>query len=145
MILTMEVESLSLAAALSQMLPKSWKRRSPTTQSRQHTMNTTTTRPESSEQCIWGEQEWYFWLRQGAQGVSLSVCLSGTNLSKAFNLHLKAVWVSPRSVPGQSQVSPRSVPGSQVSPRSVTGQSQVSLRSVSGQSQVRPRSLLGLS
>ena len=38
----------------------------------------------------------------GAQGVTLSVCpsvcLSGTNLSKGLNLHLRAVWVSPRSV-----------------------------------------------
>ena len=49
------------------------------------------------------------------------------SLSRALNLHLKAVWVSPRSVSGQSQVSLRSVPGqSQVSPRSVAGQSQVS-------------------
>ena len=38
-----------------------------------------------------------FWLRQGAQGVTLSVCLSGTSLSKAMNLHL--------SLSGLSQVS----------------------------------------
>ena len=54
----------------------------------------------------------HYWLRQGAQGVSLSVCLSGTSLSKALNLHL-----------------------------SLIGQSQVSLRSVSGQSLVSLRSL----
>ena len=57
---------------------------------------------DSSRYCL-------FWLRQGAQGVTLSVC--------------------------QSQVSLRSVSGqSPVSLRSVSGQSQVSLRSVSGQS-----------
>ena len=44
-----------------------------------------------------------FWLRQGAQWVSLCVCLSGTSLSRALNLHLSLI--------GQSQVSPRSVPG----------------------------------
>ena len=54
-------------------------------------------------------------------------------MSRALNLHLKAVWVSPRSVLGQSQVSLRSVPGQ--------SQSQVGLRSVSGQSQVSPRSV----
>ena len=64
--------------------------------------------------------------------VRLSVCLFDESLSRALNLHLKVVWVSPRSVLGQSQVSPRSVSGqSQVSLRSVSGQSQVSLRSVS--------------
>ena len=80
--------------------------------------------------------------------VRSSVCLFGESLSRALNLHLKAVWVSPRSVPGQSQsqVSLRSVSGqSQVSPRSVPGQSQVSPRSVSGQSQVSPRSVSGQS
>ena len=44
----------------------------------------------------------FFWLCQGAQGVTLSVCvsvcLSGTSLSKGLNLHLRAVWVSLRSV-----------------------------------------------
>ena len=59
------------------------------------------------------------------------VRLSDENLSRALNLHLKAVWVSPRSVSGQFQVSFRFV----------SGQSQVSLRSVSGQSQVRFRSV----
>ena len=48
-----------------------------------------------------------FWLRQGAQGVTLSVrvsvCLSGTSLSKAMNLHLSLI--------GKSQVSLRSVQG----------------------------------
>ena len=59
------------------------------------------------------------------------VRLFDESLSRALNLHLKAVWVSPRSVSGQSQVSLRSVSGqSQVSPRSVPGQSQVSPRSV---------------
>ena len=53
----------------------------------------------------------------------MSVCPSGTKLSKALNLHLSLI--------GQSQVSLRSV----------SGQSQVSLRSVPGQSQVSPRSL----
>ena len=65
--------------------------------------------------------------------VRLSVCLFDESLSRALNLHLKAVWVSPRSVLGQSQVSPRSV--------SVSGRSQVSPRSVP----VSLRSLLGLS
>ena len=52
----------------------------------------------------------YFLAPGGAQGVTLSVCLSvclsirlcvclsGTNLSKGLNLHLRAVWVSLRSV-----------------------------------------------
>ena len=54
-----------------------------------------------------------FWLRQGAQGVTISVRPFVPNLSRALNLHL--------SLSGQSQVSPRSVPGqSQVSPRSVS-------------------------
>ena len=57
----------------------------------------------------------------GAQGVTLSVCLSGTSLSKALNLHLSFMGLL-RSVLDQSQVSLRSV----------SGQSQVSLRSVSG-------------
>ena len=52
------------------------------------------------------------------------VCLFDESLSRALNLHLKAVWVSPRSV---------------------LGQSQVSLRSDSGQTQVRLRSDPGLS
>ena len=42
----------------------------------------------------------YFWLHQGAQGVTLSVRPSGTNLSKGQS------QVSLRSVPDQSQVSP---------------------------------------
>ena len=67
--------------------------------------------------------------------VCLSVRPFGTKLSKGLNLHLRAVWVSLRSVSGQAQVRLRS--GS--------GQSQVSLRSVSGQSQVCPRSVPGLS
>ena len=52
----------------------------------------------------------------GAQGVSLSVCLSvclsGTSLSKALNLHLSLIVLSQiclRSVSGQSQVSLRSL------------------------------------
>ena len=64
----------------------------------------------------------YLWLRQGAQGVTLcvclSVCLSGTKCSKALNLHLSLIGLS------------------QVSLRSVSGQSLVSLRSASGQPQV---------
>ena len=28
-----------------------------------------------------------FWLRQGAQGVTMSVCLSGDKLSRAVNIH----------------------------------------------------------
>ena len=36
----------------------------------------------------------HYWLRQGAQGVSLSVCLSGTSLSKALNLHLSLISLS---------------------------------------------------
>ena len=53
-----------------------------------------------------------FWLRQGAQGVTLCVCLSvhpsGTSLSKALNLHLSLIGlskVSLKTVSGQSQVS----------------------------------------
>ena len=57
-----------------------------------------------------------FWLRQGAQGVTLSVCLSGTSLSKALNLHLSLI--------GQSQVS--SQVSSQVVPRSLSGLSLLS-------------------
>ena len=81
----------------------------------------------------------FFWLRQDLkESLCPCVCLSGTSLSKALNLHLSLI--------GLSQVSLRSVSGqSQVSLRSVSCQSQVSLRSVSGQSQVSPRSLLGLS
>ena len=70
-----------------------------------------------------------FWLHQEVTGVALSVCLSGTSLSKALNLHLSFI--------GPSQICHRSVSGqSRVSLRSVLGQSQVSLGSVSGQSQV---------
>ena len=70
--------------------------------------------------------------------IRLSVCPSGTSLSRALNLHLSHI--------GQSEVSLRSVSGqSQVSLRSVSGQSQVSLRSVSGQFQVSLRSVSGLS
>ena len=59
----------------------------------------------------------------------LSVCLSGTNLSKVLNLHLSLIDLS--------QVGLRLVSGqSLVSLGSVLGQSWVSLRSVSGQSQV---------
>ena len=47
-----------------------------------------------------------FWLRQEP---SKCKCLFDESLSRALNLHLKAVWVCPRSVPGQSQVSPMSV------------------------------------
>ena len=54
------------------------------------------------------------------------VRLFDESLSRALNLHLKAVWVSSRSVPGQSQVRLRSV----------SGQSQVSLRSGSGPSEL---------
>jgi len=57
-----------------------------------------------------------FWLSQGAQGVTLSVCLSGTSLSKALNLHLSLI--------GQSQVS--SQVSSQVVPRSLSGLSLLS-------------------
>ena len=67
--------------------------------------------------------------------VCLSVCLFGQSLSRALNLHLKAVLVSPRSVLGQTQVRLRSDSGqTQVSLRSVSGQTQVRLRSDSGQS-----------
>ena len=45
--------------------------------------------------------------------VRVSVCLSvrpfGTKLFKGLNLHLRAVWVSLRSVSGQSHVSLRSL------------------------------------
>ena len=58
----------------------------------------------------------HYWLRQGAQGVTLSVCpcvcLSGTNLSKALNLHLSLIdlsQVSLGSVSAQFQVSLRSL------------------------------------
>ena len=62
-----------------------------------------------------------FWLRQGAQGVTISVRPFVPNLSRALNLHL--------SLSGQSQVSPRSVPDqSQVNLRPVSGQSLVSLK-----------------
>ena len=54
--------------------------------------------------------------------VCQSVCPSGTKLSRAYNLHLRAVWVGLRSFSGHSQVILRSV----------SGQSQVSLRSVPG-------------
>ena len=65
----------------------------------------------------------------GAQGVTLSVRLSGTSLSKALKLHL----FSQRSVSDLSKVSLGSSSGHpQVSLRSVSGQSQVSLRSFSG-------------
>ena len=47
----------------------------------------------------------------GAQGVSLSVCLSGTSLSKALNLHLSLI--------GQSQVRLRSLLGLSELPTSV--------------------------
>ena len=68
----------------------------------------------------------------------MSVCPSGTKLSKALNLHLSFI--------GQSRVCLRSVQGqSQISLRSASGQSQVSPRSVPVQSQVSFRSLLGLS
>ena len=92
----------------------------------------------------------YFWLRQELrESVCLCVCLSGTNLSKALNLHLSLIGLSqicPRSVSGQCQVSVRSVAGqSQVSVRSFSGHSQVSLRSVSGQSWVSLSSVSGQS
>ena len=63
--------------------------------------------------------------------MCLSVCLSGTNLSKALYLHLSLIGlsqVSLRSVSGQSQVSLESVSSQspQVSLR-FTGKSQVSL------------------
>ena len=54
----------------------------------------------------------------------ISVRLFGENLSRALNLHLKAVWVSLRSVSGQSQGSHRSFSGQ--------SQSQVGLRLVLG-------------
>ena len=41
--------------------------------------------------------------------VCVSVCPFGTKLSIGLNLHLRAVWVSLRSVSGQSKVSLRSV------------------------------------
>ena len=63
----------------------------------------------------------------GAQGVTLSVRLSGTSLSKALKLHL----FSQRSVSDLSKVSLGSSSGHpQVSLRSVSGQSQVILRSL---------------
>ena len=78
----------------------------------------------------------------GAQEMLIFVRSFDESLSRALNLHLKVVWVSPRAVLGQSQVSLRSVSGQpQVSLRSVSGQSKVSLRSASGQSQVGLRSL----
>ena len=84
-----------------------------------------------------------------SHSVCVSVCPSGTSLSKALNLHLSLIGqsqVSLRSASDQSKVSLRSVPGqSQASLRSVSGQSQVSLRSVPGQSQVSPRSVPGQS
>ena len=104
-----------------------------------------------------------FWLRQEpskckCSSVRSSVRLFDDSLSRALNFHLKAVWqsqVSPRSVPGQSQVSLRSVAVSLRSVlvslrlvlgfRSVSGQTHVSLRSDSGQSQVSPRSVPGQS
>ena len=56
----------------------------------------------------------------GALVVTLSVCLSGTSLSRALNLHLSLIDLSQVSL---------SFP---VSLRSVSGYSQVILRSVSG-------------
>ena len=49
----------------------------------------------------------FFWLCQGAQGVTLSVCPSSTSLSKTLNLHLSLIM----SFSDQSQVSLRSVSG----------------------------------
>ena len=66
----------------------------------------------------------------GAQGVSLSVCLS-VRLSVQHKFVCSSEFSSffHRSVSGKSQVSLRSVSGqSQVGLRSVSGQSQVSLR-----------------
>ena len=66
----------------------------------------------------------------GAQGVTLSVRLFSTSLSKTMNLHLITVI-------GLSQICHGSVSDlSQVSLGSVSGQSRVSLGSVSGQSRV---------
>ena len=63
----------------------------------------------------------------GAQGVTLSVRLFSTSLSKTMNLHLITVI-------GLSQICHGSVSDlSQVSLGSVSGQSRVSLGSVSGQ------------
>ena len=59
----------------------------------------------------------------GSQSVCLSVCPSGTSLSKALNLHLSLIVLS------------------QICLRSVSGHSRVSLRSALGQSQVILRSL----
>ena len=62
------------------------------------------------------------------------MCLSGTKLSIALNLHLSLIGQSQVS-PGQSQVSLWSGSGQcQVAPRSVPGHSQVILRSVPGHS-----------
>jgi len=77
----------------------------------------------------------------GAQGVTLSVRLFSTSLSKTMNLHLITViglsQICHGSVSDLSQVSLRSVLGqSRVSLGSVSGQSRVSLGSVSGQSRV---------
>ena len=53
-----------------------------------------------------------FWLRQGAQGVTMSVRLWGTKCSKALNLYLSLIGLSQvglRSVRGRSEVSLSSV------------------------------------
>ena len=67
-----------------------------------------------------------FWLRQGAQEVTMLVRSSVRSVQTCLELSIFIFLsqISLRSVPGQSQVSPRSVPGqSQASPRSVPGQS----------------------
>ena len=53
--------------------------------------------------------DYYFFSRNA--NLRLFVRLFVDSLSRALNLPLKAVWVSPRSVLGQSQVSLRSVSG----------------------------------
>merc|ERR1711911_159613 len=92
-----------------------------------------------------------FWLRQGAQGVTIFVHSFVRPVLVCLKLLFFIFWHQIlrddfRSVSGQSQVSLRSVSGqSQVSLKSVSCQSQVSLRSVSSQSQVSLRSVSGQS
>ena len=54
------------------------------------------------EQCWVLSFDFGLWLfgsvKEPKESLCLSVCLSGTNLPKGLNLHLRAVWVSLRSV-----------------------------------------------
>ena len=73
--------------------------------------------PQPWKRILWvqGTQSLTFWLRQGAQGVTIFVRPSVVSLSKVLNLHLSLIvlsqicHVSLRSVSGQSQVSLRSL------------------------------------